>query len=300
MNSVISIKTKDPQQTGMTLLEIMVTMSMMTVIILGLYSMFNRTSQALLDGTTQVDVLENARAVGNLASRDLEQAAAMGNLTLTNLAIGFSPGAIPVANTLLDGSVRTAALHQVFFMVKGGAGVVQRNLSSGVVTNDVPESGWRSVGYVAGPLPGSRPEDLVLWTNGVGALYRYEKHYNPLDIELVRTNTFKDFLNCMGSYACVSNEFRLVSEGVVSFAVTAYDTNGVALTSNSNLPYYFTNNEIPAYLDLEFGVLEPRTLENARLFAFTNNPSLSRSILATNTDKVHLFRHRITIRTQQL
>lgn len=285
-------------KTGMTLLEIMVTMSMMTVIILGLYSMFNRTQQALRDGTTQVDVMENARAVSEMTSRELEQSAAMGNLALTNMAIGFSPGAIALTNTLLDGSVRTAALHQVFFMVKGGASVAERNPFTGVVTNDIPEAGWRSIGYLVGVLPGFGPEERVLWTNGVGALYRYERHYNPLEIDLVRTNTFLDYLNCMGNATCVSNEFHLVSMGVVSFAITAYDTNGIALTSNSNLPYYFTNNQVPSYLEMELGVLEPHVLEEAKGFAFTNNPSLSRAILATNTAKVHLFRHRIPIRAQ--
>jgi Tfp pilus assembly protein PilV len=269
---------------GMTLLEIMVALTMMTVIVLGLYSMFDRTQQALRDGTTQVDVLEIARANGELLSRELEQARATGlehypltsNYWMTNFWIDYSPTAVPITNVLIDGTIRTTAMHQVFFLTR--------------------DANWRAIAYIMGVPPSGTPEDSVLFTNGVGALYRYERTYSPLEIELIRTNAFQEYVNCRNNSACASSNFFLVSQGVVSFRVDAYDSGGTLLSTN--LPFAFTNAQTTAYIQLELGVLETHVLEQAKGLAFTNNPNLSRSFLTNQTGRLHMFRHRIPIRAQ--
>ena len=57
---------------GFSLVEIMVTVSLLTFIVLGLLLMFNQTQRAFRTTMTQSDVLEAARSTMDLVSRDLE------------------------------------------------------------------------------------------------------------------------------------------------------------------------------------------------------------------------------------
>lgn len=261
---------------ALTLLEIMVTITLMTVIVLGLYAMFDQTQNALREGTTQVDVLENSRAVAEIQLREFEQARATGLAGATNFWIDFSPTAVPMTNVLIDGSVRTTAMHQVFFLTR--------------------KADWRAIAYIVGFPPSGRVEDAVLFTNGVGALYRFETNAGPLDVELQGTNLFLAYTACRDDPVCASNNFHLVAQGVVSFSVSAFNSSGALLCTN--LPCAFTNAELPAWLEVELGVLEPHVLEQARALAFTNNPGLSRSFLTNQTGRLHMFRQRIPIRAQ--
>src|SRR5450631_107530 len=61
-----------------TLVEIMVTVALLAVIILGLVAMFNQTRRAFTSSLTQVDVLESGRAAADLVGREMEQMAASG------------------------------------------------------------------------------------------------------------------------------------------------------------------------------------------------------------------------------
>src|SRR5258706_1220113 len=56
-----------------SLIEILVTVTLLTVIILGLLAMFNQTQRAFRQGTTQTDVLESGRSAMDLIRRELEQ-----------------------------------------------------------------------------------------------------------------------------------------------------------------------------------------------------------------------------------
>ena len=62
------------RQAGFTLLEMMVAVSMLTVIVYGLFRMFDQTQRALRMNNTQVDVLEGARATLDSLGRDIQQA----------------------------------------------------------------------------------------------------------------------------------------------------------------------------------------------------------------------------------
>src|SRR5580658_5908383 len=58
---------------GFTLVEIMVTVALLSVIILGLVAMFNQTRRAFTSSLAQVDVLESGRGAADMIARDLEQ-----------------------------------------------------------------------------------------------------------------------------------------------------------------------------------------------------------------------------------
>src|SRR4029077_21063962 len=56
-----------------SLIEIMVTIALLSFIVLGLLAMFNQTQKAFRSSMTQVDVLESGRAVTDMIARDVEQ-----------------------------------------------------------------------------------------------------------------------------------------------------------------------------------------------------------------------------------
>ena len=56
-----------------SLIEILVTIALLTFIILGLFAMFNQTQRAFTSSMTQSDVLEAGRAATDMLARDLER-----------------------------------------------------------------------------------------------------------------------------------------------------------------------------------------------------------------------------------
>jgi hypothetical protein len=298
------------RSSGLTLLEIMVTVTLLTVIVLGLYAMFDQTQDALRKGTTQVDVLETSRAVSELLKREFEQAQAAGvprwgtlGPARTNLWIDSSPGSQPITNLLLDGSARVTQMDHVYFLTKA--------------------RDWRVTGYIVGTLPPGAPQDQVLFSNGVGALFRYQTRASDptnnrnldlpaLSLELEEIEPFNAYWT---NYQTATNftlpsypdylltNFNLVAAGIVSFNVRAFGTivgangiptNGVLLSTS--YPFLMTNEHLPDFLEVELGILEPQALEQARALAFTNNPGLSRAYLTNSTHRIHIFRQRIPIR----
>jgi hypothetical protein len=57
--------------------------------------------------------------------------------------------------------------------------------------------------------------------------------------------------------------------------------------------YGFTNNAVPAYVELELGVLEPAVLKR---YDSIPDPLIASNFLAAHAGNVHLFRQRIAIR----
>jgi type II secretory pathway pseudopilin PulG len=304
-----------------SLIEIMVTIALLSFIVLGLLAMFNQTQRAFRSSMTQVDVLEAGRAVTEIIARDMEQMVASqlpyfntnGNRIIsTNFFAEFSAYRTqPVFQGLpgTDGangpgtqSVRTNVFQDVFFLVK-------QNLD------------YYGIGYQV------RPENQ----KGIfGTLYRFS------------TNRTR------GNAAQLSTEFRRaevidwnsaptnmsrIADGVVHFRVRAFDTNGFPFDYNiptytnalfrtnadiypnpgagyaamrnstiaplagypDQLNYYFFSNALPAYVELEIGFLEPHIVD--RLKGIGNgNLSAQYQYLSNHVANVHIFRRRIPIR----
>ena len=250
------------RQRALTLLELMVAMSLLTVIVLGLYTMFNQTQAALRSGNTAVDVSENARAAMELLIRELEQMRPTGQTNGTNFYVEPNRVGYPLVQTLVDGTRVTNQLQTFFFLTK--------------------QTDWKAIAYVVS-WASTNPADYPLLTNGVGTLSRIEFTTNHLT--MTNNNLFNLYWNApIASYS-------RVADGIVHLNLRAFDTNGVFLDTNS---YAYTSNALPAYLEVELGVLEPNVLEQARAIPST---AASSNFLAQQSSKVHLFRQRIPIRT---
>ncbi|MBI2947640.1 MAG: hypothetical protein HYY23_08330 [Verrucomicrobia bacterium] len=290
-------------------MELLVAVSIMSLIVYALYHMFNQTQKALRGSITQVDVLEAGRAALDMIGRELEQVTATGVAGATNLYagsvfIGSTPAIAPVVQSDLDEQqpLRTNVLQELFFLSRR--------------TNTWVGTGYRVIGA----------------QNGVGTLYRFT----------VSTNyRFISANNLSGAYftadptnratGLLSTNFHRVADGVIHLRLLAFDPQGRRIgveTTNFFHPQYrvlrqslrqaslpvgannvilredvarqtkliFLSNALPAYLELEFGVVEPDTLvqyDSMRLAS----ASVAQDFLRKRANKVHLFRQRIPIRT---
>ena len=262
------------RQSGFSLLEIMVAVSLLAVMIVGLLAMFYQVQRAFRSGTAQVDVMEAGRAVINLLSRELAETTAATPYAdgtyfdATNLIAVIASGYAATYQDLPGSLQRENVLMDLSFIRR--------------VNDD-----WVGTAY--------RMSDAGA---GVGTLYRFTTNStDPVALSQLVSRIRHDDL-------AFSNSFHRVADGIVHFLVEAYDTNGIVARDFYFPPppaqpmgYAFTSNALSAYLDLEIGVLEPATLERFKARA-GNDPTFStaKSYLAEKASRVQMFRQRIVLR----
>lgn len=281
-----------------TLVEIMVVMILLSVIVLGLMAMFNQTQRAFRAGMAQTDQMEGGRMFTDLLVRDLQQ------ITPTHQTNGMNfyaqipaqmnpyPPYIPLQQTLPASSnlSRTELLQNLFF------------------TSRYNQT-WSGIGYYVRTNP-----SFYGYVGQVGTLYRFETNV-PIsqmggDNSLLPYNTYLNATNPL--------QISKILDGVVEFRVRCYDMNGMMLTnasrsivSNSywtitnatsiSLPYPqdevafygFSNNLVPAYVEIQVGVLEPAILKRLRSIP---DPIAQSNYLANHAGNVQLFRQRVAVR----
>jgi hypothetical protein len=284
----------------------MVTVGLLTFIILGLLLMFNQTQRAFRTGMTQTDVLEAGRATMDLLARELEQMApsespdiivgASARYRATNFFVEPSPAfnwTKPLVQELPgNAQSRTNLIQRFFFLSK--------------LNQD-----WLGTGY----------EVLSDDANGcVGTLYRYAATNYPRGYLLPLSAQFLS--------TPVTNLSR-IADGIVHLRLRAFAKNGYLVTTNyltgTNASYplaqtgrytnmvnaltygasadhrqaacYFMSNAVPAYLELEMGILEPQILQKYRSIPL--GPP-ARQYLSNHVAQVHIFRQRIPVRNVDL
>jgi hypothetical protein len=294
-----------PLRRAFSLIEIMVTVGLLTFIILGLLLMFNQTQRAFRAGMTQTDVLEAGRATMDLLARELEQMSPSQfpdvilngyRFRTTNFFVEPWPDpkwARPLVQELSgNGESRTNLLQRFFFLSK--------------VNQD-----WISTGYEVWP------DDA---NNYVGTLYRFNLTNTPRGWSL--TNIY-DFENSP------QTNLSRIADGIVHLRLRAFAKNGYLITTNrftgtnasyalaANAPYtnmlngivynsgndvrqsacYFMSNALPGYLELELGILEPRILQKYRSIGVA---AAAQQYLSNHAAQVHIFRQRIPVRNVDL
>lgn len=147
-------------------------------------------------------------------------------------------------------------------------------------------SSWNGVGYLIGQLS-TNANDGLLYTNfGVGGLYRVSTNVNDYTLKS---------LDVLGLYISNKLSSQLVTEGVMHLELRTYDKFGNYLNPYTN---NFTNGLLPAYVELEVGVLEPKMLAQVRSISDLN---VQRNLLQETTNHpsaVHIYRSpRIPVRS---
>ena len=282
-----------------SLVEILVAVGLLSFIMLGLMMMFNQTQKAFRLSITQADVLEQGRATLDLMSREIEQTApshypdwlTKGGVwyRATNFyaepAAGFNclvqqlPGSDFVAQAS-GFNRRTNQIQRFFFLTR--------------LNQDWIGTAYQVVPDVSG--------------GSVGTLYRYavtNLRSAPITAAEAITRAFsKPDTNVMVSR---------IAEGVVHLRARAFDTNGVLIpvtagwygssrgiwvqsdaTGNEPQGYaYFVSNAVPAYVEIELGILESQILKKSRSIP---NALLQSNFLSGYAAEEHIFRQRIPIR----
>ena len=302
-----------------TLLELMVSVALLAVIIIGLLAMFTQVQRAWKSGITQVDVMEGGRAAIALVARDLQEMTANPSTNASHALPSLPPNsptqvvslnfraAIPqnspdILLKQVDDTVRVNVRQVVSFLTRVGD---QWTGTAYIVSNDV--AGVGTLYRLTASAPMDQSVQAVL-----GAYQSYPTNVNYLS-DYVMAPSFNlppipaSWPGTLPPYR--TNGFARVLDGVVHFTVDAFDTNGTRmLRSEVDGDFYCANFynanglniQMPSYVEVEIAVLEPAVLErfNARLdsgapldiFAATN-------YLHGKAGQVHIFRQRIPIRS---
>jgi type II secretory pathway pseudopilin PulG len=268
-----------------TLVEIMVVMVLLSVIILGLMAMFNQTQKAFRAGMAQTDQLEGGRMINDQFVRDLQQITP----TFQTNGINFYTQIpnYPLLLQILPASSypRTNILENLFFM--------SRNNQT-----------WSGIGYFVRTNP-----SVFGNMNPVGTLYRFETNVPRAQIMGDASLPYFTYLNATNPY-----NISKIIDGVVDFRVRSFDPNGFVLTNGTQsiesnffvtISNSFTiapgevefsaysNNIVPAYVEVQVGVLEPAVLKR---YNSIPDPTVRSNFLAAHAGNVQLFRQRIAIR----
>ncbi len=293
----------------------MVAVGLMSFIILGLLAVFSQTQRAFRASMTQTDVLEGGRSVMEMFSRELEQAAPCyaqdfflngARYRATNFFAEFSNLGNPLTQELPGGvPQRTNYIQRFFFLTR--------------LNQD-----WIGTGYQV------VYDDANGW---VGSLYRWSmtNRFRPgpinvsafftpnLSLTNANLSRIADGVVELRVRPFAANGFPIVSDGLDLYArvrtnaLTPADdrtaTLGYGIVPNTfTAPWptapdrmagcYFVNNAMPAAVEIEFGLLEPRVLQRYRSIPAGTPAGVqaAHDYLARHAGEVHLFRQRIPIR----
>jgi prepilin-type N-terminal cleavage/methylation domain-containing protein len=305
-----------------SLIELLVSVGLLSVVVLALYAMFDQTQRALRGSVGQVDVFEGVRSAGELLRQDLEQARPAGVVDGPHFVTRLSVSPILIENQATLFQERQPLLTE-FFAV--------RNLT---------DHQWSTFGYFIAdetdPTQRTRPP--------IGTLYRFEDRGITYRIpgETVMTNAPVRFLvrgpnaasnllvnvvqrpgagDVAGARVFYRTNAARVMDGVLNFKVTPYDALGRAFNyfyptndlpiraANAVLPPIglvqqvgglftettFTGNFMPAYVEVEIDALESRLLEQYR--ALPDNAAIRNRYLTNNLARIQSFRQRIPLRS---
>jgi prepilin-type N-terminal cleavage/methylation domain-containing protein len=311
-----------PSPSAFSLVELMVVMALLSVIILGLVAMFTQTQRAFRTGMAQTDILASGRMATDMLARELQEITPS-YLSRTNAPINIGPdfptNGAPNFFTLLVGDSkqilpgtllppmpdRTNVLDDLFFLVR-------RNQT------------WTGIGYFV-----RTNHYLGTGTGPVGTLYRFETNQTTAQYEANPGGLFVGFLNACWTTNYHPGVSRIL-DGVVDFKVRAVDASGWSVTNdpawwgnpvwnssdNTSLPSMllssnlwvnhngfatasrelggcaFYSNAVPAFVDVELGILEPSVLDRYNSIPIANVRS---NFLAGQVGSVHLFRQRIAV-----
>ena len=270
--------------TRFTLVEVLVVMTLLSLIVLVLMAVFNSTQTAFRASVTQADVLECGRAAMDLMAAICGRcrrrwARATGAV---NFYAVVPSGYTPLVQPLLASSPPQSRTN------------VQENLFILSRQNQT----WTGVGYVVANSPQGDLDSLYRFTMTTNV----QAAGNPAAMlfNIFRTTPVAGMSHLM--------------DGVVNLTVRAYDVNGGWMTNhlvvsggrvitNKNVYYlpaalgqtgfYMFSNTLPAAVEIEMGVLEDRALQRAE--SLSVSPPAQTNYLAQQAGAVHIFRQRVSI-----
>lgn len=272
---------------GFTLIELMVAMALLTVIVIGLMAMFSQTQRAFRAGMAQTDQLEGGRMLSDLTRQDISEITP----TMQTNGVNFFaeiPNYTPASMIVPASSIpRTNILQDIFFMKR-------------------ENQTWSGVGYFV-----RTNASYFGNVSPVGTLYRFETNVHVVNFDGDGYRPFLTFQNSTNESG--NSSISKLLDGVVEFHVRCYDKDGDWITNGSLIStnefvritnsfviapgevefYGFSNNIVPAFVELEVGVLEPAVLKRLKSIP---SPTTQSNFLANHIGNIQVFRQRIAIR----
>jgi prepilin-type N-terminal cleavage/methylation domain-containing protein len=263
-----------------SLIEVLVVVSLLSLIVLALMAVFSSTQRAFRSAVTQTEVMEGSRATMDLMVTDLRgltPSDGVSNGPVNLVVLANYTYYSPLVQTLPGSSASRTNLLNYFF-------VLGRNNTT-----------WTGTGYIVNTAS----------TSPLYPLYRFYAETNITCSPAVLSGLF--FTEIQN--AQWTNMSHLV-DGVVQLNVRPYDVNGTwinnSVSSYTNVlntyfypaaygetQVYMVSNAVPASVELELGVLEDRPLAHAESLPLNSTAQLN--YLAQQAGAVHLFRQRVTI-----
>jgi hypothetical protein len=270
--------------------ELMVAVSVMTLIVLVLYGLFDQTQRAMRGNVSQVDVLEGGRAAMEMIIRDFEELRASGVRSATNLFVQLTaPQTLQALSG--EGQLRISSLQECFLLTK-------------------PGRHWEQFGYLV------VPERTLNVRQPLGTLYRVALSNH---VSMFTSNSLSGLYlaNSANMLEYGTNTlFQRVTDGVVHFRVRVLDGRGIehsptnTVSTNMNifmqldpfsnssadpeLRYAFLEDALPAAVEVELGILDPQAVGRLRSMP---NPTMAAEYLSKQSGRLHIFHQRIPIRT---
>ena len=289
-----------------SLVEVLLVVTLLSLIVLVLMTVFNSTQSAFRAGVTQTDVLEGGRVAMDMIVSDLKVMTPSGSFS--NSAPSFPAANFfaaangdnnyqPLIQSLtasINNEQRTNVVEN-FFMVS------RQNLNG--------HDCWVGTGYT------------VIATNAspLFPLYRFTTN-SPVSTSSP-SNLFSAFILAIQASAYTNTGWSHLIDGVVDLRIQAFDVNGYQMTNsiqvNSGvttfytnafiLPpppqwgfpqwgentYYFFSNTIPASVEVQMGVLEDRVLQRGE--SLPAQSTVQSNYLSQEAAHVRVFRQHVLI-----
>jgi hypothetical protein len=300
------------------MVELMVTMTLLSLIVLALMAVFSSTQQAFRASVTQTDVLEGSRAAVDMITSDLH-AMTPSDYPSNYYVGGFSyfsaVNFFATNNTYYYPNQYSpgVAFYQPLVQALPGTGTQRTNLLQYFFLIGRQNTKWTGAGYIVN-------------SGSLYPLYPLYRFYAETNISANPVSLYYNFLNTISLEPPNSTWTNLshVMDGVVHMVVRAYDPNGYWLTNGyvynwqtkrpsgvwfspptpplgGEIGFSFYSNAVPAAVELQLGVLEDRTMKRAQSLGVTGSSLWSGlnfaelNYLTNASGHVHLFRQRVTI-----
>jgi prepilin-type N-terminal cleavage/methylation domain-containing protein len=312
-----------------TLLELMVAVSVMTLVIYVLYALFNQTQMAMRKNAAQVDVNEGGRAAMEMIVRELSQMEVSGYPTITDqqTLLTYS-GSKSFLSRITPGNEALLLAYQSDALPpEEDAWAIEQGFRTNIL-QDFTFTSWGDSGFVVTSYR------VVGATNGIGTLARCRTNGTirvsaPGQALFNKTEIFNRFFFDPTANA-PSDMFEPITDGVIHLRISPYDQLGRPLGHGSmyydplglnlerrgaagqalflidtNRPVDGTLMQdryaqsqaqfygaLPSYFDVEMAVVEPQILKQMRALP----PAFQTNFLGRQIGKVTLFRQRVPVR----
>jgi hypothetical protein len=298
----------------LTILEMLVSTAMLAMIVLGLTVVFVQTQRAFKTGIKETTITDSARTIVDMITADLGLMSDGQNTNVFNFYWTNNLSSMMVNYSYVNGvptPIRTNQLERLY--------ILQR-------TN----TAWVGVGYAVSNLlsPSGAPLGVgtlyrfeTNWNCPYPALPNL---FAPYVFEPFYTAFYQTSQSNVPNLYFTSNYWHPVADGVIDLKIRAFDQNGndadsyFFLANNNNYFFYpsyiYTNDNnfleypiaplgipagalpkaLPNSVELEFAILEPEALAQARSLAV--NPAALQNYLGSNAaTRMEVFRQRVTI-----